>query len=85
MKKIIIFLLIFMAFLIIYFPNYARLKKLKQANKQLSVQIEGLKTEIKDLEVKMEKIQKDPLFFEQFARDELGVARKSEIVVDILE
>jgi cell division protein FtsB len=44
-----------------------------------------LNKEIKDLQRKVKKVGKDPYFYEKMARDNLGVARENEIVVDIAE
>jgi cell division protein FtsB len=72
--------------MIFYFPNYSKLKKLKQANKRLSLEIEKLEKEIKDLKEKIEKVKKeDPSFYEKIVREELGVAKDNEIIIDIKE
>lgn len=70
---------------IIYFPNYARLKKLRDENKRLTSENEDLIMEIADYEQKLKRIGKDPYLFEKIARDELGIAKKDEIVIDIKE
>jgi cell division protein FtsB len=83
-RFIFIFTFIFFIFIIFYFPNYSKLKKLKQANKKLSLEIEKLEKEIKDLKEKIEKVKsKDPSFYEKIAREELGVAKENEIIIDI--
>ncbi|MDD4955234.1 MAG: septum formation initiator family protein [Candidatus Omnitrophica bacterium] len=78
-----VLLLIFCA--VIYFPNYAKLRKLRQVNNDLQVKNKKLVKEIKVLQVKLKKIGKDPYLYEKIARDNLGVARENEIVVDIAE
>ncbi|MFA6282001.1 MAG: septum formation initiator family protein [Candidatus Omnitrophota bacterium] len=70
---------------ILYFPNYAKLKKLRQVNAELAVKVKALNREVKDLQVKIKKIGKDPYVYEKMARDNLGVAKENEIVVDITE
>jgi cell division protein FtsB len=84
-KAISIFAVILTLFLILYFPNYARLKKLKEANQQVCHKIQTLEKGIEDLEEKIGKDEKDPYFLEEFVRNELGAAKKKEIVIDILE
>jgi cell division protein FtsB len=44
-----------------------------------------LNTEIKDLQKKIKQVDKDPYLYEKIARDNLGVAKENEIVVDIEE
>ena len=69
--------------LIIYFPNYAKLKRLKGENKRLVLENEKLIAEINDYETKIKKLGKDPFLYEKIAREELGVAKDNEIVIDI--
>ena len=84
--KIIFIGSLFLIFcVIIYFPNYAKLRKLRQLNQGLVVKNKDLNKEIKDLQRKVKKVGKDPYFYEKMARDNLGVARENEIVVDIAE
>ncbi|MCK9615338.1 MAG: septum formation initiator family protein [Candidatus Omnitrophica bacterium] len=71
--------------LIIYFPNYAKLKKLRQLNQDLLRKNKDLHKEIKNLQIKVKRVGKDPYLYEKLARDSLGVARENEIVVDIAE
>ncbi len=70
---------------IIYFPNYAKLKKLRQTNTELVVKVKSLDKEVKKLQTKLKKLGKDPYIYEKMARDNLGVAKENEIVVDINE
>ena len=72
-------------FFVIYFPNYAKLKRLRQANQDLSLQNQKLKKDIIGLENKLRKGDNDAVLYEKFARDYLGVARDGEIVIDIKE
>ncbi|MDD5195515.1 MAG: septum formation initiator family protein [Candidatus Omnitrophica bacterium] len=76
---------VFGIFVVFYFPNFAKLKELKRANEQLTSEIANLKKEISDLQEKGKKVTKDPALFEKLAREDLGVARKDEIVIDIQE
>ncbi|UCD16066.1 MAG: septum formation initiator family protein [Candidatus Omnitrophota bacterium] len=85
LKIIIILLVGFAIFMVFYFPNYAKLKKLKEANRQLLFEIDKLDVEIEDLEEKINRGEKDSFLLEKFVRNELGAAKKEEIVIDILE
>ncbi|UCG35020.1 MAG: septum formation initiator family protein [Candidatus Omnitrophota bacterium] len=77
--------LIAAVFFVVYFPNYTRLKKLRQANVELLSRVKVVEKEIAELEQKLDKVGKDPAIYETIARQDLGVARKNEIVVDIAE
>ncbi len=69
----------------IYFPNYAKIKELRQENKRMSGEITKLEKEVADYESKLKNIGKDPYIYEKIARDDLGIAKENEIVVDIEE
>ena len=69
----------------IYFPNYARLKKLRQQNSRLSKDNQKLEAEIAELEEKIKALGSDDYLYETIARDSLGVAKEDEIVIDIEE
>jgi len=70
---------------VVYFPNYARLKKLRDENKRLALENEKLIEEIADYEEKLKRVGKDPYLYEKIAREELGIAKEGEIVIDIRE
>jgi len=76
---------IVIAWLMFYFPDYARLNDLRQANKRLRSEIAAVEKEITDLKGKMKRVGSDPLIYEKVARDELGAVKEDEIVVDIAE
>ena len=78
-------LCLFILAMVIYFPNYARLKKLRNENKRLSFENEELIKEIADYEEKLKRVGKDPYLYEKIAREELGIAKEGEIVIDIEE
>ena len=70
---------------VVYFPNYAKLNRLRQTNKNLLVRINQLEGEIDDLQGKIQRVGDDPYIYEEIARDTLGVAKENEIVIDIEE
>ncbi len=72
-------------FLIFYFPNYAKLKSLREANLELEKEIENLQKEIKDLEKKHKSLNQSNFIYEKMAREKLGLAKPGEIVIDIEE
>ena len=75
---------IFVAALFIYFPNYARLRKIREENKRLISENKNLEKEIIDYQEKIQRVGKDPSFYEEIAREDLGVAKEGEIVIDIV-
>ncbi len=77
--------LLFILVMVIYFPNYARLKKLRDANKKLILENAAIIEEIQDYEDKLKMVGEDPYLYEKIAREELGIARDGEIVIDIEE
>jgi cell division protein FtsB len=74
---------IFIVWVTVYFPDYARLCTLKQANRKLKDDISGLEKQIDDLKQKIARVGSDPLMYEKAAREELGAVKEGEIVVDI--
>ena len=70
---------------IIYFPNYARLRKLRGENVRLTLENNELIEEIADYQEKLKRVGKDPYLYERIAREELGIAKEGEIVIDIKE
>ncbi|MBN3040808.1 MAG: septum formation initiator family protein [Candidatus Omnitrophica bacterium] len=69
--------------LAVYFPSYSRLRTLNNGNEDISRRNADLEQEIKDLEDKLQRVGKDPFLYESIARDELGVAKENEVVIDI--
>ncbi|MCF7907430.1 MAG: septum formation initiator family protein [Candidatus Omnitrophica bacterium] len=70
---------------VIYFPNYARIRSLRQENSRLTEEIKKLSVEIIDYEDKLSNLDGDPYLYERIARDDLGIARENEIIIDIEE
>lgn len=85
LKVIISIGIIFTIVMMVYFPNYAKLKHLKEENQKLILNNEQLEKEIVDYALKIQKIEqgRDPYIYEKIARDDLGVAKDNEIVIDI--
>ena len=67
-------------FLIIFLPGYAKIQELRQKNKELQASVERLGGENLKLYQEKEKLEKDPDYLEQVARERLGIVRKGEIV-----
>ncbi|MCP4652213.1 MAG: hypothetical protein GY858_02360 [Candidatus Omnitrophica bacterium] len=84
-KVVIIVFALLLAVMVIYFPNFAKLHSLRQANNDLRRDINVLEEEIEELREKIINVNSDPLVYERIAREELGAARQDEIVIDIKE
>jgi cell division protein FtsB len=83
LRLLLITCAIFIIAMVIYFPNYAKLKKLKKENVRLFLENVTLEKEIADYEEKLSRVGDDPYIYEKIAREELGVAKDNEIVIDI--
>lgn len=83
LKFSIIFVIFFIIAMVVYFPNFARLKKLRDENKKLVLENKKLEEEIADYEEKLKKLGQDSYLYEKIAREDLGVAKENEIVIDI--
>ena len=70
---------------IIYFPTYSRLQKLRKENKKTTADIEDLHKEIAEYEQILKNIKENPDYFEKIARENLGVIKDNEIIIDIQE
>jgi len=84
-RLILIFLIFFVVAFFIYLPNYTRLKKLREENLYLEAEIRNLKKEISAFKNDIEKVENDTFIWEKLARQNLGVIKEGEIVVDIRE
>ena len=58
-----------------------RLDTLEQQRKGLSVEVQRLERQIERLRVEAESVKTSPTSIERVARDELGLVRQTEIVV----
>ena len=61
-----------------------KLKQLRQEQQNFAFKSQQLEQEIEQLQNKLQRFEKDPQIFESIARDQLGVAKEGEIVVDIV-
>ena len=85
LKVFLLLAAIFIIGMLVYFPDYARLTALKQANKKLKEDIGALEKEIAGLKRQIKTAGSDPLVYEKVAREELGAVKENEIAVDIEE
>jgi len=68
----------------IYLPDYTRMKELRIKKESLKEEIASLKGDIYDLLRKNKLIEnEDSFLLEKLARENLGVVRENEVIVDV--
>jgi len=70
--------------LIIFLPSYTKLQELRDRNRDLGVQIKRLEKENYLMQQELKRIESDPVYQEEIAREKMGVVRKGEIPIKIL-
>jgi len=83
--KLILAIGVFSAVATLYFPNYAKLKQLRNENQKLIFENQRLEKEVDSYTKKLEELGEDSYLYEKIARDDLGIAKEGEIVIDIEE
>ncbi len=76
---LVIFLIIGFTFL----PKYTKIKEFVAESKALSQNINKTQEEINQLRQDLSDLEKDPFYFEKFARKELGAVKEGEVVIHI--
>lgn len=71
--------------LIIFLPGYTKLQELKDKNRNSEVKIKRFHAENRLLQQELKRVESDPLYQEKIARDKMGVVRKGEIPVKIVQ
>lgn len=82
-KKRLVLLGILILLLVIFFPGYSRLQKLRAKNRTLLTQIEQLKEENSKLSRQIERLENDPFYIEKKARDKMRIGKKGEIIYKV--
>jgi cell division protein FtsB len=70
--------------LIIFLPGYTKLQELRDKNRELEFKIKKLNIENALLQQELRRIENDPTYQEEIARQKLGVVRKGEIPIKIV-
>lgn len=87
MKRLIdfSFILCIILFLVFFLlPNYLEVIKIREERRRIEDLNANLKREIENLRDAKERLNKnDPSILEQFARENMGLLKENEIVVDI--
>ena len=71
--------------LVIFLPGYTKLQELRDKNRDLEGKIKRLNIENSLLQEELKRIEKDPVYQEKIAREKMGVVRKGEIPVKIIQ
>ena len=79
--KIIFWLLLI---IILFFPVYSKIQKLKLKDEVFSQQLEHLAHENERLLEEIEMLKSDPIYIEEVAREKLKVARENEIIYRVI-
>ncbi|MCP4649137.1 MAG: septum formation initiator family protein [PVC group bacterium] len=74
----------FVVIVAIFFPSYSKIQKLKSKDADLSQELERKNKENKELSEEIEMLKTDPVYIEEVARDTLKVARENEIVFRVV-
>jgi cell division protein FtsB len=83
--KIVIYSLLGVGILaIIFSPGFRKVRQLARENRQLEEQITQVTRTNVELREEYKKLKNDPVYLEKVARDKLGVARKGEIVYQVV-
>lgn len=69
--------------LLIYMPNYTTLKKVRQNKEKVQKEIDEINENIVKLKRELKEVEEKSFFWEKLARQQVGVVKKDEIVVDI--
>ncbi|MDD5079618.1 MAG: septum formation initiator family protein [Candidatus Omnitrophica bacterium] len=68
----------------LFFPGYARIRHLKNKNRDLAQKNNRLKAENTLLQTELKRLANDQHYQEKILREKLGVVRKNEIPVKIV-
>jgi len=81
-RALILFLSLIIVISMVLLPNYTKIKRLKEEKAALLDKIEKVKKEIVNLREDIKSLDK-PFYLEKFAREELGIIKENEAVLDI--
>ena len=77
-------LFVLVIIILLFFPPYSKIQKLRQKDIALSQKLGLLEIENKRLSEEIEMLKSDPVYIEEVARQTLKVARKNEVVLQII-
>ena len=66
-------------------PGFVQLGRLRWRSYRLGCQIEARRIQNVRLAEQIERLESDPVYIEQVARQRFGVAREGEVIVEVVE
>lgn len=78
-------IVVVLACIAVFLPGYGKIRELRDKNRDIAQKNRSLEDENKLLKTEMERIETDRLYREKILREKLGVVRKDEIPVKIIE
>ncbi|MBF0483378.1 MAG: septum formation initiator family protein [Candidatus Omnitrophica bacterium] len=69
--------------LIVFLPSYKKIQDQKKQIAEYQQQIKDLEKDNRDLVNERRKIEGDPVYLEEVAREKMGVAREGEVIYRI--
>ena len=85
LKKAFGFLAVSFILLAVFLPGYTKLQDLKDRNRDLEDKIARLSRENIILHQELARIQTDPDYQEKIAREKMGMVRKGEVPIKIIQ
>jgi len=80
-----VILIVIVASMLKLFPSHTQIVELKEENERMEHRIMAMKGEISNLKDDLNKFKTDPYYLEKVARNQLGLAKENEVVVNIEE
>jgi cell division protein FtsB len=84
LKKAFLILGLALFVLVMFLPGFSKVQELRDKNRDLEAKIKDLSVENSLLEEEMKRLEFDPVYQEQVARERMGVVRKGEIPVKVI-
>jgi cell division protein FtsB len=70
--------------LILFLPSYTRIQELKDKNADFEAKTRRLNIENYLLQLELKRIENDPVYQEKITREKMGIVRKGEIPIKII-
>jgi len=80
-RNIVIFIIIVLWLFLMFLPGYSKREELSAKNERLQRRIKELEKDNRRLIEEEERLRTDPSYAEKIARDDMGMARKGEIII----
>jgi len=80
-RNIVIFIIIVLWLFLMFLPGYSKRQELSAKNERLQRRIKELEEDNRRLIDEEERLRTDPGYVEKIARDDMGMARKGEIII----